>query len=298
MNPLLLAQFFGLFTAIAFAAGDTTMRFALRNSTPISGTLVQSLLTLVIYGPFAIATTSPDSLKISGLLLLYAAGIASPGLASIFYYSSFRRIGLSRSSTIIGSSPLVTVIIAVLALGERPRLVVYLGTLLIVIGVISLSRERGYFPPETAGRKSVWHYFLFVFMATLMFGLTAVLRKAGLAITPTLSVAMCVAAIGTLTVVASVNPILPREFRVTLNGPSLRLFLLSGLCLSTGHLSFFAALQRGSVSNVAPLVYTTPIFALAFSWLLLREVERLNARLLFSGILICAGAALVTISRG
>lgn len=298
MSSLLLAQFFALFTAFAFAAGDTTMRFALRTSTPISGTLVQSLLMLALYLPIAIITSTPDALPLSGLLLLFAAGVASPGLASIFYYTSFRRIGLSRSSSIIGSSPLVTVIIAVLTLGERPNTIVYLGTLLIVIGVISLARERSSTSSAEGKRKSVWRHFLFAVLATLMFGLTAVLRKAGLSITPVLSVAMCMAGIATLTVVTCVNPILSQEFRVTFNGPSLKLFLLSGLCLSTGHLSFFAALQRGPVSSVAPLVYTTPIFALAFSWLLLREVERLNTRLIYSAILICLGAGLVTISRG
>ena len=298
MSSLLLAQLFALFTAFAFAAGDTTKRFALRTSTPISGTLVQALLTLALYLPISIITSTPELFSLSGLLLLFAAGVASPGLASIFYYTSFRRIGLSRSSSIIGSSPLVTVVIAVMTLGERPSTIVYLGTLLIVIGVILLARERSSPSSVEGKRKSVWRHFSFAVLATIMFGLTAVLRKAGLSITPMLSVAMCMAGIATLTVVACVNPILSREFRVTFNGPSLKLFLLSGVCLSTGHLSFFAALQRGPVSNVAPLVYTTPIFALTFSWLLLREVERLNNRLIISAILICVGAGLVTISRG
>ena len=165
----------------------------MRTSTPISGTLVQSLLTLLIYGPIALATTSLEEIDSRGLLVLFAAGIASPGLASTLYYMSFRRIGLSRSSIITSSSPLITVIVAVAALGEKPTFLVYFGTLLIVAGVVSLARERQTASGEGVQEKSVWYYCIFVVLATLMFGAAAVLRKAGLPMIPNLSVAMCMA---------------------------------------------------------------------------------------------------------
>jgi drug/metabolite transporter (DMT)-like permease len=210
---------------------------------------------------------------------------------------SFRRIGLSRSSSVIGSSPLVTVIIAVIILGERPAPLVYFGTLLIVAGVISLAREQQTTSKEEGQKKSIWHYFIFVVLATLMFGVAGVFRKAGIPLVPNLSVAMCMAALGTLLVIVCWHPFLAQEYRIQIKRTSMKYFLISSICLTAGHLSFFAALQRGPLSTVAPLVYTTPLFALGFSWVLIRQIERLNSRLVLGAFLLCAGGALVTMSR-
>ena len=115
---------------------------------------------------------------------------------------------------------------------------------------------------------------------------------------PSLSVGLCLSAVGTLVVTGFWNFLLPLGDRVRFTRQSTLPFLLSGIFTSLGHLAFFSALQRASLSAVAPLVFTVPIFALGFSWLLFREVERLHARLLAGVVLICGGAALVTMARG
>ncbi|MFQ5692450.1 MAG: EamA family transporter, partial [Nitrospinota bacterium] len=148
------------------------------------------------------------------------------------------------------------------------------------------------------GGKSVRHYFVFAVLATLLFGIAAALRKVGITLIPSLSVGLCASAIGSLVIIAFWYPFLPSEDRLRFNRRSARFFLTAGVVNSLAHLAYFAALQRGPLSTVAPLVYTTPFFALAYSRLLFREVERLNRRLLAGALLICAGAALVTISRG
>ncbi|MFQ5912348.1 MAG: DMT family transporter [Nitrospinota bacterium] len=297
MNPLLMAQVFSILTAIGFSAGDSSVRLALRTSTPITGILTLALLILLIYGPIAVATFPLKEIDSLGLLVFVAAGVASPGLAGTLYYMSFRRIGLSRSSTIGACAPLIMVLIAVVALGERPTPLVYLGTLLIMAGVAALAREQRSASRREPRGKSVWHYFIFAVLAMLMFAVAAALRKVGLSMIPSLSVALSLAAIGTLLVVALWHPFLPQEDRVKISRHNIGYFLASGILSSSGHLAFFAALQRGPLSTVAPLVYTTPLFALAFSWLLFREVERLNSRLVAGALIVCAGAVLVTMSR-
>lgn len=299
MDSLWAAQIFSLLAALGLATGDVAARFGLRASTPITGILVLMVTTLVMYGPLAVATFRPEEMELRGLLILVAAGFAAPGLAGTLHYMSFRRIGLSRSVAIVGSSPLITVIFAVVTLGERPNWLVYWGTVLIVAGVISLAREqRGAGSRGEAGRKPVWYYFVLPAVATLLFGAAATLRKVGISMIPNLSVALSASAIGGLLAIALWHPFLPREERVRLGRRNVGYFVANGVLVSLGHLAFFAALQRGPLSIVAPLVYTTPLFALAFSWLLFREVERLNARLAASALLICVGAALVTLSRG
>lgn len=298
MDPLIAAQIFAILTALGFAAGDTAIRLALRTSTPMTGTLTLALVTLLIFAPIAVATFPLKEIGVQGFLLFVAAGVASPGLAGTLFYMSLRRIGLSRSATIASASPLITVIIAVTILGERPTFLVYFGTLLIMAGVISLAREQRSASRSEARGKSVWYYFIFAVLATLMFAAAAVLRKVGVAIIPSLSMALSLAAAGTLLVVAFWYPFLPPEDRIKISRENVWHFVANGVFASLGHLAFFAALQRGPLSAVAPLVYMTPLFAMAFSWFLFRELERLNLRLVAGALLICAGAALVTMSRG
>ena len=56
MSPLFMAQILSLLTALGFAAGDTAVHRALRTSTPVTGILTLSVITLVIYGPIALMT--------------------------------------------------------------------------------------------------------------------------------------------------------------------------------------------------------------------------------------------------
>jgi drug/metabolite transporter (DMT)-like permease len=297
MNPPIPAQFLALLAAFMFAMGNVSARYGLRTSTPITGTLTLAWVTLLVFAPIAWVASSRADIKIGGLLAFFAAGFASPGLARTLLFMSFRRIGLSRSITIVNSAPLITVIIAVIALGERPTFLVYLGTLLIVGGVISLTYEQRSASRTEGHGKPVWYYFIYAVTAAFILGVSVALRKVGVTIIPTLSLGLCIAALGTLLAIGLWYPFLPQEDRFQLSRKNIGFFLGGGLLTNLGMLSYFAALQRGPVSTVTPLASTVPLFTLAFSWVLFREVERLNFRIAAGAFLVCAGAALVTLSR-
>jgi uncharacterized membrane protein len=209
MSPLFAAQILALLAAFVFACGNVASRYGLRTSTPITGTLTLALVTLIVYGPIALATAPPGEMNIRGLLVLFAAGVASPGLARTLIFMSFGRIGLSRSITIVNSAPLITVILAVIALGERPTVLVYSGTFLIVSGVISLTYEQRSASQNEPHGKPVWYYFIYAVMAALMLGIATALRKVGVTIIPTLSTALFIGALGTLLVIFLWYPFLP-----------------------------------------------------------------------------------------
>jgi transporter family protein len=163
--------------------------------------------------------------------------------------------------------------------------------------VILLGRERNINKENKPASKSVWHSFIYAALTILMFSLTAVFRKIGVSNVPSLSVGVAIAALGALLVVLIWNIFLPKKDRICIGSYDTKFFLLSGLLSSTGHLTFFAALQMGPMSTVTPLVYSAPLFALIFSWIFFRQSERLNKILVSGAALICIGAALVTLSR-
>lgn len=297
MDDLLTAQLFALLAAIVFALSNIAMNYGLRTATPLTSTLVLALFTLGVYGPIAWATTSLAEIRVAGLLIFLIAGVASPGLARTLLTMSVRGIGLSRSVTITNAAPLFSVIIAVVALGERPTAWVYLGTLLVVGGVSMLSCNPRSGAWDEADRKSAWPYFLFAVLSCVLLGVALSLRKAGVSILPSLSLGLSATAVGTLIVLGLWCPFLPPEERLRVSRRDFWHLLSSALFTSLAQLSMLAAVQRGPVSTAAPLISTTPLFTLALSWVLFRGVERINLRLVAGVVLVCAGAALVAMSR-
>lgn len=296
MNPILAAQIISILAALMFSVGNVTLRYGLRTSTPITSTLALAVVTLAIFAPIALATSPKAGFSYQGLLILVAAGIASPGLSRTLLTMSFERIGLSRSVTISNAAPLIAVILAVIFLGERPAFPVYLGTLLIMAGVTCLTSEHRSAVQNKSNGKSVWHYFVLALLATLTLGIAATLRKIGITLIPSLSTGLSMAAIGTLLVTSLWYPLLPQEHRIRLNRQGVGYFLASAFFTCLAQLGFFAALQRAPLSIVIPLICTVPLFTLVFSWFFFREVERLNFRMVIGVLLISSGAALVTMS--
>jgi drug/metabolite transporter (DMT)-like permease len=72
-------------------------------------------------------------------------------------------------------------------------------------------------------------------------------------------------------------------------------FMSVGACNGAGILAMYAALARGQVSVVSPLVATYPLFTLALSAAFLRE-EKLGPRVLLGVALTVAGV--VVLARG
>ena len=143
MDSLLTAQIFAVLSALAFSTGSLTSRYGLRTSTPLASTLILGLVTLAIYGPIALRHVS-----LIGVRGERPADISRPraphrrGWPGLCFNMSIQRVGLARSVTIINVAPLVTVVLAVAALGERPSPGVYLGTFLLVVGVMLLTQEQ------------------------------------------------------------------------------------------------------------------------------------------------------------
>ncbi len=297
MDDLIAAQLFSLIAAVVYAISNINMNYGLRTATPFTSTLVLALFTLGVYGPIAWATTSFGEIRVAGVWIFLIAGVASPGLGRTLLTMSVRGIGLSRSVTITNGAPLFSVLIAVAALGERPTALVYLGTMLIVGGVSMLSYNPRSAARGEAGRKSAWSYFLMAVLSSVLLGVSFSLRKAGISILPSLSFGLSATAVGTLTVLGLWCPFLPPEERLRVNRRDFGHLLSSALFTSLAQLSMFAAVQRGPVATAAPLISTTPLFTLALSWVLFREAERINLRLAAGVALVCAGAALVTVSR-
>jgi uncharacterized membrane protein len=57
----------------------------------------------------------------------------------------------------------------------------------------------------------------------------------------------------------------------------------------------FIALGRGELSVIIPLLNTTPLFAVFFSALFLRNIETVNPRIILGAATMVAGVVLITV---
>lgn len=282
------AEVFAVMAAIGIAAGDVIGRVAVRSSSAYTGGILTSAVGLVLFGAPWLFLPSPVAVNIPGTLWFFLAGMVHPGFGIVIIFQAFRRIGVARTAAFLGTSPFFTLIVSMLFLGERPGWIVAAGTLFVVCGVVIISLEEG--ASGSIRRKDLGYPFLGAFL----FGLVPVLRKAGMNHIPSPIFGMAASSLAGVVALVAVVKLFPPGERFIVWKKELALFSAAGVLLALGVYLYFVALNKGTVSVLAPLLFTYPLFVLIISYLSIRKLERLTIRLATGALLVVAGAAIIT----
>jgi len=87
-------------------------------------------------------SSAPFYIPLYAAIFLLASVTLGPIIGDTLYLISQKRIGVSYALPIVGTFPIITYFIAVLFLGDTLSALRLLGTVLAVIGVITISREQ------------------------------------------------------------------------------------------------------------------------------------------------------------
>ena len=129
--------------------------------------------------------------------------------------------------------------------------------------------------------------------AAACFGAVAVMRKLGLAHTG--AVAGSAVNVTTALVAFTAFAVASRQLgNIRCRGQSLAYFVAAGVAENAAVFLNVLALGVGTVSVVAPLYGTSPIFVLLLSVFFLRGVERATPRIVAGTVLIVLGVYLIT----
>ena len=281
-------ELFSLITALGFGFSSILTRWGMRDSNPITGAMVGSLVQVVALSVI-IAVYPPAELNLMGVAYFAASGLFASALGRLLNYTSIQRLGVSMSSTIIGSSPLFSTIFAAIFLAEEVTLSVFAGTVLVVGGVAITSLKDGNV------RELLSTAILTPILAAAAYGASSVFRKLGVDLIPHAPLG---AMIGAATSLASFSIYLVATGQLglfKLTRDSRKFFTLSGLVVTVAWLSMYSAFALGKVSVVSALIGTNPLFTLVLSLIFLRDTERLNMRIVLGCLLIVAGATVITI---
>ena len=286
-----MAALYGILAGVLFGAMGVALRVGLQRGGDVEGgaVIVTSVGALVA---LALAAATGGGEVVAGDLLPFAiAGVLVPGVSSVLIVHAIRHAGASRALIVIGTAPLLSVLLAFVLLDEPFKLELAIGTVLIVAAGIVLARETR---PE--------HFRLLGFMLALlcagMFaGRDNVVRWASRDAHPPPLVATATSLVCAATVLIAWLVVARRRTIRARLAHGVPAFAVAGLCLGLAYSALVAGLDRGRVSVVAPLNATQSLWAVVFAVVFLGQSEAIGRRVTLAAVLVVAGGALIGVFR-
>jgi len=272
--------------AIASASASILIRQGLRGGTTYGGFWVNLAVGTVCLWVILLLRGPLEPVRLEGLAYFAAAGLIGTVAGRLLRFLAIEKVGASVTSALNNLFPFISSGLAILLLGEQVTTAIVVGTLVIVAGTVLLSltgQEMGF---RTA------HLALPILSATC-FGVVAILRKLGLSsMSPVAGFAVNV----TTALIAFTFFLFVAGKLGTILGTarSTVYFIGAGLAENLGVFLILVALSMGTVSVVAPLTGTAPIFVLVMSPFFLRGLERPTWRVVVGTLLIVLGVYLIT----
>lgn len=309
-------------SAFSFSVNSILVRrgFADAGATAAQGAFITVLLG-VPFGLAAVLITGQifnfDLISLNGYLLLSAAGVVHFGVGRYCNYRGIAAIGASRAVTVQAVAVPYSILMAVVLLGERPTLLMYLAIALILVGPFLMierrskrptrhpspaERERGEAPgaSQSEGESTRVEIrqlegYVFSLLAALAYGTSPILIRAAV------QDGVGTAAIGTFVAYVAASAVLTaglvlpaqRELVHAINFRYMRLFGGAGFSVFLAQLLRFFALSLADVSIVNPLMRTVGVFTLILSYLLNRRLEKITLGVVLGVLVSFAGAALL-----
>ena len=273
----------------AFFAGITSIlaKCGIRNTDSTVATAVRTVIVLIFSWIMVLAAGSWDQLgSISGytLLFLILSGAAT-GASWLCYFRALQLGDINKVVPVDKSSTVLTILLALIFLGEGISLPKAAAVLVIAAGIF-LMIEKKDAKGETAEGSGTYSWFLYAAGSAFFASLTSILGKIGISgVESNLGTAIrtCVVLVMAWLMVAiqkkggEVQNISRRE---------LGFICLSGVATGASWLCYYRALQDGPASVVAPVDKLSVLVTVVFSYFVFGE--KLSRRA-------AAGLALLTV---
>lgn len=258
------SAFFAGITAVLAKIGirqtDSTLATALRTIV----VLLFSWLMVFVVGSQA----TMDQIEMKTLVFLILSGLAT-GASWLCYFRALQLGDVNRVAPIDKSSTIMTMLLALILLGEPLTLSKSAGIVLIGVGTWLMAARKAGKPPRGESPKNRW--VLYAVLSAVFASLTAILGKVGIQnIESNLGTAIRTVVVLMMAWIMVFITGKQREIR-SIDRRSWLFLLLSGVTTGLSWLCYYRALQDGQASIVVPVDKLSILFTVAFSRLLLKE---------------------------
>ena len=289
MNDLAMTGIFSILTAISTGTFSIIVRQGRHHGNAYTGVLIGLVVSIPILIFLCLLTWKPHWWSLKALFLLSIAGFLGPAVGRVLYFSGIHYLGVSRAIPLTSTMPLFASVFGVLLLGERPGPFIWLGTLLIVIGCISITYKKN--NDSSWNRSYIW----IPFLAVLSLSLSHVFRITGVRIVDSPLLAITIMSISGLFFLVLFSRFLPHNQRPNLTSmQAWKFYTFSGLLNTASVFFHFVGLNYGDLSIVTPLSSMAPLFALFFSRVFFKDDEKITLLILFGTLLIVFGGAIIS----
>jgi drug/metabolite transporter (DMT)-like permease len=278
--------------AVLFGALAVTIRTSLAPGIdPEAASLITAVVACLVCVAIAAALGEFSPLAWRDTWPFFVAGIWVPGISQMLFTRAVGVIGPSRTAILVGISPVLSAIFAIALLDEPFRVVLALGTILVVAGGMLLAWEReGALVVLPVGAA-------LAVAAGVLFAVRDNFVRWAATGNDVPGVVAAAASLATASFVILVVVAMRGSSPLARVRKAARPFLLSGLVYGLSYACLFAAFDRGRVTVVAPLYATESLWAVVISFLVLRRAERIGWRLLVAAMLVVGGGALISSFR-
>lgn len=225
--------------------------------------------------------------NLEGLLWFALAGICASFIGRLFTLKSYKEIGVSTSSAVVGTSPLIVALLAILFLGEPLVLPIIVGSLLVVFGIVFINYSEGKLSLDLSR--------LYLPLAgSFLFAIANILRKLG---TNAIPHSVLGAQFSTLAglIVAVTYMRLKGTLKFSFDKETTPMLVGSGTVNAIAWITLTMAISMGKVSVMSAIIYSYPLFSVILARFMLKDTEPLTRNTVIGCILIVLGVVLVSL---
>ena len=281
-----------LAAAAAFGTSGVFTKRGLAHIEALTGTIVSVGTCFTVYlltAPFWMHAGDWFTL---GFWIFALTGIMQPALSMYFSNEAYSRAGATVVSTFAGTTPLFAAALAIAFLDERLTFAIAAGTVLTVLGITTLvwmpaSRATG-----AVGRGSIAAALAFATCTAAIRGVNHVIGKVGIDLLPNPFMAGFCSFGVSFVILGAVYRWRRGRWPGRLPRPGLIYFAVTGLCVSLGIGLLYTALLVGTVTVVAPIVASFPVFTLLVAAAL--GDERITGKVLAGVALVVVGVVVIS----
>ena len=286
---------FAFLAACGFASGNVLVRVGTEKVPAPTATLltVFSGIILIVGLALALRLDEISSLSIEALGWILVLGILGYPMARLFIITAISMVGAARAVPMAGLQPVVAFTLGVILLGERPDLLVIVGTPVIVVGLLLVVMpRRGANSGDGVVNVRRLGYLLAIGSAATFASRDTISRHVVTdLIDPLVSAGLALAIGGTILAV-----ILHRQVArsvMTVPRKYLLICALAGVFQGLAVASLFQALSRAPVTVVSPIYASQPLITLILAHFFLKRLEAIDFLLALGTMVSVVGVILV-----
>jgi drug/metabolite transporter (DMT)-like permease len=272
----------------AFGALTVAVRFGLdRGGDAHSGAAASAVVGALASAAVAALELQGRDPALESLWPFLVVGLAAPGVSQTLLTLAVRHAGPSRAAIVMGTSPVLSFLIACFVRGEPLRPALATGTGMIVLGgVASVGGHRLPARSRLVGPAlALVCAMLFAARDNLLDVAAVDSHPSPLAATAAM---LCGASVTALIPLASIG-----RTRVIGLARVVVVFAPAGLILAVAYAALLEALDRGDVTVVSPLLATGSAWSVLLASLLVGRSEMIGRRTIAAVALVVAGGALI-----